>query len=84
MREEKLTQCRVKRKPVDTLTGCVDKNRAGTIYDVTCGNLGPTFLQEIFVRDAIAQTFLPVDGKYRADVDIDIDIGRTIQRIHHK
>jgi hypothetical protein len=81
--EAEHAQRRVISKGVDAVTGGVHQHGGRTVNHITRCDLGAARLQEVFFGHRRAdRRDATVDRENRTDRDVDIDVGRTVQRIH--
>ena len=57
------------------LAGGQDEHGAGAVDHISRGDLLVPRLPEIGLGDFVARADLAVDGKYRADAHVDVDVG---------
>ena len=82
VREAEFAERRVEREAVHTAADRVDEH-CGAVDDVSRSDHLGAFLQEVVQHGGLADgRFAPVDGEYRPDRDIHVDVGRTVQRVH--
>src|SRR5262245_6210341 len=76
VREEELAQTRVERKPVNTVSGGIDHDSAGSVNEVSGSNLVGPLLQAI-LKGSVHCVFrdLSMDGKNCSDARVHIDVG---------
>ena len=83
MGEAEYAQRRVVGEGVDAVTGGVHQHGGRTVNHITRCDLGAARLQEVFFGHRRAdRRDATVDRENRTDRDVDIDVGRTVQRIH--
>ena len=81
MRQQEFAERWVEREAVRALAGRVDQHRTGSVDDVSCRDLTSARLQHVFHLATTAAGDLPYHREDRPDRNVDVDVGRSVERI---
>src|SRR6185437_1183605 len=84
VRQEKFADLRIQREAVHALARGVDHHRAGAVDHVARRHLAATRLQHVLHLPASTARDLAQNGEDGAHRNVDVDIGRPVQRIEEE
>src|SRR5690606_24709962 len=83
MGKKKFTQRWFIGKSIDAIAGSEDDHGGRSVMHITCGHLTDSLLKNVFLLDwSSYRGNSSVNGKDGPDGNIDIDIGRSVQRVN--
>jgi len=81
MRQQEFANLRIEREAVYSLPGGVHHHRAGSVDHVARSNLTTAGLEHVLHLAASATGDLAQHGEDRPHRNVDVDVGRSVQRI---